>query len=585
MEWLSRNRLFSLESGAGPSTAMARYRRLRRLLLAAMALIALIPVSITAGLSYHQYKALLTREAQDQIYWTAESAQRTLEAFLGRLQALVLFVANEHTLDDLSQPQVLERVFGNLKKEHVGLVDLSVIDGRGIQVAYAGPYGLAGKDYRDSPWFQTALARRIHVSDVFMGFRNVPHFVIAVSKRDPGDHDYWVLRVSIDNETLEQFLSAVTSQATDDIFLVGSTGVLQTTSRYYGPTGGQFDVLCPGKTGITVTRETRGVRGVLRAAGPIRGTPWVLVLEQQAFAGRLSWIAFRNQLLVIVASSIVVGGLLILRLAHLLASRIRQADESRELAMAEAEHSGKLASIGRLAAGVAHEINNPLAIISEKAGLLKDILERDTEVRYRDKFLTQVAGLLNAVNRCRVITHRLLGFARRIEVRVETVQLNEVVKEVLSFLDKEALYRGITIDLDLDPDLPGIESDQGQLQQIFLNIINNAIDAVGQSGHIVVESNLRQGTVEVAITDDGPGMTPEVQKNIFEPFFTTKTGGDRKGTGLGLAITYGLVKKLGGKIAVKSAIGIGTTFVVSFPVGVVPDMGGGNGDNLGLDRG
>ena len=146
----------------------------------------------------------------------------------------------------------------------------------------------------------------------------------------------------------------------------------------------------------------------------------------------------------------------------------------------------------------------------------------------------------------------------------ETIDLENLLKEVLGFLEKEAEYRDITVSFEIEPELPTITSDRGQLQQVFLNILNNAVAAVQQGGRIGIEL-ARDGTDRVAVTvvDDGVGIPKEHLERIFEPFFTTKEG---SGTGLGLSITYGIVKKLGGEIRVDSSVGEGTRFTVVLPV-------------------
>jgi two-component system NtrC family sensor kinase len=229
------------------------------------------------------------------------------------------------------------------------------------------------------------------------------------------------------------------------------------------------------------------------------------------------------------------------------------------------EHTGKLASLGRLAAGVAHEINNPLAIINEKAGLLKDLVDFSKEYHDRKKLMEQVDSILRSVSRCREITHRLLGFAKRMDVKVETIYLNELLQEVLGFLEKEAFHRNIEVSFDLAPNLAPIAHDRGQLQQVFLNIINNAFDAVEDGGNITIttkESDADPGTVEVAFADDGIGIHPNELKHIFDPFYSS---GKEQGTGLGLSISYGIVAKCGGDIRVESEVGKGSTFTVVLP--------------------
>jgi two-component system NtrC family sensor kinase len=167
------------------------------------------------------------------------------------------------------------------------------------------------------------------------------------------------------------------------------------------------------------------------------------------------------------------------------------------------------------------------------------------------------------VDRCRTITQRLLGFARRLDVQIEVLDVNGVIEEVLGFLDKEALYRNIHLEKNLAQHLHRISSDRGQLQQVFLNIFNNAFAAVEDGGRIsVTTSNGHFETVVVAIEDNGCGMSKETLRHVFEPFFTTKRG---QGTGLGLSITYGIVKRLGGDIQVKSVEGEGSRFIVYLP--------------------
>jgi signal transduction histidine kinase len=242
--------------------------------------------------------------------------------------------------------------------------------------------------------------------------------------------------------------------------------------------------------------------------------------------------------------------------------RIRDTDIRRQATQHSAEHTNKMALIGRLAAGVAHEINNPLAIINEKAGLMRDIIQADGADR-KEKMLKQVDSIINSVQRCSNITHRLLGFAKHMDLRSEPIALDTLIREVLAFLEKEASYRRIAITVDAGDAIPTIESDRGQLQQLFLNIINNALDAMSENGHLEIRLEPRgREAVAVTIKDDGCGIPKQDLDRIFEPFFSHKA----QGTGLGLSISYGIVEKLGGQISVSSEVGRGTAFTVVLPV-------------------
>jgi len=181
-----------------------------------------------------------------------------------------------------------------------------------------------------------------------------------------------------------------------------------------------------------------------------------------------------------------------------------------------------------------------------------------------------IDAVLESVERSGEITKELLGFARHFEPRITPIELNRVISEVLSFHRKEALYRNIGINVDIPEDIPVIHSDHGRLQQILLNLINNAFQAMKSGGCLDI-SVKREGmeSVSISISDTGPGISPEDQKRIFEPFFTTK--GSEGGVGLGLSITFGLVGKLKGDISVQSKLGEGTAFVITLPIAIKGD--------------
>jgi two-component system, NtrC family, sensor kinase len=224
-----------------------------------------------------------------------------------------------------------------------------------------------------------------------------------------------------------------------------------------------------------------------------------------------------------------------------------------------------LASIGQLAAGVAHEINNPLALINETAGYVKDLFMLTHQYQEDKELVEHIDSIIDAVERCGIITRQLLGFARRFDVQIQTIDLKEMVSDVLNFHKKEAEYRNIAIHVDIPQDIPLIETDRGKLQQIILNLVNNAFQAIDNGCFLNIRAEIDGAErVRLFIRDNGCGISEAHLNKIFEPFFTTKKEG--QGTGLGLSITYSLVQKLHGDITVESQTGQGTTFVVTLPV-------------------
>lgn len=543
------------------------FKRFRVFLFLAMIVISLTPLTIITGLSYSQYQELLWKEEHDQFRWNAEGAKKTIEAFIDELASVVKFVSREYTYEELLDQNKLDRLFDRLLEEYPGFMDIGVFDSQGIQRTYSGPYRLKGYDYSGQEWFDQVKERHLFISDVILGYRKLPHFVIAVSNKKEGSDEYWVLRTTINSDSLQNYISTISTKASQDIFLVNTSGVLQTRSNYFGDVLDRYPKFVPPHVGEIIINHDRKMGGEILHATTvsIEKTPWVLILIKDGYIHGKEWLSFRFRLGMIFLGSSLLGIIVIYQISSVLTRCLRDSSEKRQALLAEAEHTSKLASIGRLAAGVAHEINNPLAIVDQKAGLMMDLLELTGEFEYKDKFTASTKGIVAAVVRCKTITQRLLGFARKMDVKLEDLNLNDVLKDVLGFLEKEALYSHIRFELHFQKTLPSVYSDRGQLQQVFLNIINNAIDAIGRDGVITLTTRrLDEYTLQVLITDSGPGMPAEVLKHIFDPFFTTKEAG--KGTGLGLSITYGLVKKLGGEITVSSEVGKGTTFAVNLPM-------------------
>jgi signal transduction histidine kinase len=251
--------------------------------------------------------------------------------------------------------------------------------------------------------------------------------------------------------------------------------------------------------------------------------------------------------------------------ATYLVGRIHSADQKRIEILHHAGYSNKLASIGRLASGVAHEVNNPLAIINQKTGLMIDLLTLREDSSPDPRLIPLANDVLEAVKRCSTITRRLLDFARHMESSIQPVDLGAVIKQTLAFLEKEAQRRGITLSVDHKTPIPGFECDRGSLQQIFLNLFNNSFAAMENGGQLKIRVRFKaKKSVVITVTDTGTGISPEDIHNIFEPFYSSKNA--HWGTGLGLSITYGLVKEMGGNIMVKSEVGTGTCFTLLLPV-------------------
>ena len=247
------------------------------------------------------------------------------------------------------------------------------------------------------------------------------------------------------------------------------------------------------------------------------------------------------------------------RAFNCMADSIKERDEQlKEYVKQEIMKSERLAMIGQLAAGVAHEINNPLgSILIYSHLLLEDLEENDPRGENLKK-------IVNQATRCKVIVKGLLDFAHQSEPEMKPSDVNRIVNEVLSLVERQAVFHNIKIIKKLSINLPFVMVDETQIQQVFMNIVLNAAEAMEGQGELIIETSSDGKFINAKFTDTGCGIPEQNIKKLFEPFFSTKTKGH--GIGLGLAISYGIIKKHNGRINIDSEVGKGSTFTIQLPI-------------------
>lgn len=550
------------------------YKKLHWNIITTIIAFSMIPLVVLGAVIYQQFSASYTANILESLRTLAENRRASLDLFLEERVAQLTTLAGTHSLEKLKDEDYLHKVFNIIQARSRSYIDLGVIDDNGDHLAYVGPYHsiLKGVNYRNEEWFSAVMASGVHISDVFTGFRKIPHFIIAVMMREKGRN--WILRATIDSDIVENIVRAAWIGKRGDAFIVNRQNILQTSPRFCGKLlepplcpDGQFTPDYSAAVGTRVEQVT--IRGVERLFGVsvLQNKQWVLVIVEDP-TEQFSPL-FRARYL---GALIGLAGILVIVVGAFLTSRammkeLEETERKRKASEDLAIQSSKMAALGKMAAGIAHEINNPLAVIGEMAGWMKDLLKKEDLARSKNfqEFANAVAKIEQHVNRAKKITHRLLSFGRRMEPVTEQVDVNQTLKETMEFLINEARYRNIEIRTEL-ADLPQITSDAAQLQQVFLNILTNAIDAIGKNGLIQIRTRYLEKIRQVAIeiSDTGPGIPKHMLDKIFDPFFTTKEVG--KGTGLGLSISYSIVEKLGGKIMVASEEGKGATFTIYLPV-------------------
>ncbi len=501
-----------------------------------------------------------------------------IDLHIGDLARVVNMVADMNTLDQLRTPGVLDTVFATSDRnfDHI-FEDMGVLGADGRHLAYAGPHELMDKDYSQEPWFQEVMEKGQIISDVFLGYRRSPHFVIAV-RRQTGDQ-VWVLRATVSAFLFSSILDSERFGRTGEVFILNPDGYLQTRSMMYGsilrPVDPEIVEVVSGDENGLSSRVRQGVEILFTVSRLGTKSDWFLVVQQEEREVRQIWTTKLKTFSLIFALGMVFVIAAAAWTIRILQRRLERLDKEKHLIDDQMIQSQKLAAIGQLSAGIAHEINNPLAIIGEEAGWMQDLLKRDSLSQFpeMEEFQDSLREIVTQAGRCREITHKLLSFARKMDSAIRDVNLNALVEDVVSMREREATLSNIEITKDFGDDLPIIHSEPSLLRQVLLNLINNAIDAIPKGGKITVHTARNEGGdngVSLSVSDTGIGIPKENLEKIFDPFFTTKLPG--KGTGLGLSICHGIIQKLGGTISVSSQPGAGTTFLIRLPAEAPPEV-------------
>jgi two-component system NtrC family sensor kinase len=277
-------------------------------------------------------------------------------------------------------------------------------------------------------------------------------------------------------------------------------------------------------------------------------------------------------LLAVASSPLLAAGSLLLALISLvttrsLVSRVELAQKQQCLLDAQLIQSQKMAAIGELSSGIAHEINNPLAIIGQEVEWLRHLLGNldGQGIEGGNECLDSMNEIARQVERCKEITHRLLSFARKMEPLMQRVDINKLIEDMTRLVEREAVQKGIRIVRNYQAELPQANTDGPLLRQVILNLLNNAVYAIGRDGTITLTTRVDESNaLEIEVSDDGCGIPKEHLDKIFDPFFTTKPPG--KGTGLGLSICHVIIERLGGYVSVTSEVNRGTTFTIRLPL-------------------
>jgi two-component system NtrC family sensor kinase len=552
--------------GLSHPTMHEYYRRLRRLLFIGLLVAFMVPLAILSLYFHFQFNVTLKESGKYHLTTLAESQRNTIDLFLQERVVNILNVFHSGYIEMPPSSDDMAKSLQQLLEMSDAFVDVGFLDSSGVQVGYAGPYTyLRGKDYSHEQWFQALMRQNQNyfISDIYLGFRQRPHFTIAV--KQPVEGKISIVRATLDPDKFYRFIRTIGQGKVQNCALINREGKYQVVDPGVGGPLGISQYMPPQMSGSGANEVATNGDSELFAYSWLKEAPWVLVVRQPL---RIAYAEmYRVRMIMITATLIFV--LLLAAITWLTTNRLlRRAeatDESRKELKSQLFHAAKLVAVGELAGGVAHEINNPLAIISSESGVIRDMFDPQFGLECTpEKVRKELDYIDEAVFRARDITQKLLNFVRKSEPCLVPYNINTLLEEVVGGLkEREFKVSDIEVVRDYDPSAPDIMIDPDQMRQVFLNIINNAGDAISGSGTITLSTGRNEEYLRVSITDTGKGMTSEQLQRIFDPFYTTKEVG--KGTGLGLSISLSIVQAAGGRIEVQSMPGAGSCFTVVLP--------------------
>lgn len=526
-----------------------------------------LPLLVLSAYFYFQFNATLKNYEKLSLTALSESQRNTIDLFLQERVVNIFSLFHSAELNLRPRKQEMTYYLQTLRRSSDSFVDVGFINSNGVQIGYAGPFPyLQGKDYSKEIWFKLLIQREKNylISDIYLGFRNKPHFTIATKQLIDGR--YYIMRATLDPDKLYMFLRTISHGKDVDSAIINAQGVYQIVDPGRGALLGKSDFVPPSTIGSGCQQVEEDCNSCIIAYSWSSETKWALLVRQPTSGAHLQMLRAKRMLTFSMITIMLIVTVVIIYTVNKIVGKAESDAKKRQEMRLQLIHASKLASVGEIATGVAHEINNPLAIITSVSGVIKDMLNPEFKLDSSpEKILEELENIDNAAFRARGITRQLLSLGRKNEPQPVSCNLNHIVDEVISGVKKQELkVSDIELILNYAADLPEIFIDKDQIRQVFLNLINNAHAAISGPGTITITTTLDQDKIKVEIGDTGEGMTVEQMKYIFNPFYTTKEVG--KGTGLGLSVSLNILESMGGSIEVQSIKGSGSIFTVILPI-------------------
>ncbi|WP_299977382.1 sensor histidine kinase, partial [Desulfobacula sp.] len=513
---------------------------------------AFLPLVLVGGGMYFYMARTIKNKTMEALQTEAVSHQKTIDSFLTERTMDLKLISENNILSKMISPGTIEQVLSSLQSQLPCFQDLGIIGSNGDHLAYTGPHDLADKNYRDAFWFKAVMVKDIYISDVFTGFRNEPHFIIAV-KRNEGKN-VWILRATILSGLFDNIVTRVAGNRKGDAYLINSKGAFQTNPRHGGKLMMKSQVSPPGPfKGVQV--DDKGSSIILTTW--LETIPWLCVVSVDK---RDIFEVSRKVKIISLFIVLLAGFLMILAILLTTDSLVSMLEEKRKKKHrldSRLRRTAFLASSMKLARGVFSDLNDILSNIHVTATLMKEQTgpadSGETDSLAKQIFSESIRGK-NLID----------SFSRYIAPKdpvIMDVNIHMILNRMIGFLQTSLIEKNIDLITRFHDGSSFVRSDVAVLRQVFLNLLLNASAVVGTNGSICVSTFAKENSVMVLIADDGPGLETADMEQIFDLQQLSKRGD----WGFGLAISRFILERIGGKISVRNGEKYGVVFEVQVP--------------------
>lgn len=541
--------------------AAKKFKALRKVYFIRLVLTYILPLVLLVVYFNYQYIDLMTKSREYHILSIAENQTRIFDFYIQeRVKNFINIIESSQFVYPIDKNE-LNSMFDELTKQSDAFIDIGYFDTTTIQSEYSGPLiYLENKDYSREQWFKELVKtdKQFVITDIYPGLRNVPHFTIGAKTIKNGRN--YIFKVSLDPQKIYAYMTSLEKSRDINIFIINKAGKLQLAPKDMKATAESFPKFSDKSVGIGILNYDSDNGQRTLAYSWLLSVDWAVIVQEKD-SSIDSY--FNLKIEIIIASFVILCFLFFI--VYFRSKRIVATEKEKYLVRLQLEQASKLATVGELASGIAHEIGNPLNIIANEVGIMQDYANpKFNQKKTLEEMEPHFEKINNAVLRIKDINNKLLTYVRKDEHFLIESDLNQIIDEIISgFIEREMKLDNIKIQRKFANDLPKIKIDVNQFKQVIVNLVNNAKDAIEKGGTITIETKFDGSNFYIAVADTGSGIPEDKINKIFLPFFTTKSVG--KGTGLGLSVSLSIIKNFGGNIKVESIVGTGTVFTVVLP--------------------